>query len=336
MNKTIIIAEAGVNHCGSYERAVEMVRAAASAGADYVKFQTFKAESLVSKSAPKAGYQAENDPSSGNTQLEMLRNLELRNEDFGRLAMECRKHNIGFLSTPFDFESISYLGTLDMDFWKIPSGEVTNLPYLRAIASYGKPVVMSTGMCTMPEVEVAVKALFNAGLSRDMITLLHCNTQYPTPIADVNLRAMDALRTLGCKNVGYSDHTLGITVPLAAVALGASIIEKHFTLDRSLPGPDHKASLTPDELKDMVMGIRYVEESLGSAEKNRTQSESENVIIARRSIVAARRIEKGEILTPENLTVKRPGDGVSPMMWDSVIGTKAVKTFLPDEKIILS
>lgn len=336
MNRTIVIAEAGVNHCGSFGRAVEMVRAAAAAGADYVKFQTFKAENLVSKSAPKAEYQAENDPTSGDTQLEMLRRLELRSEDFSRLAEECNKLNIGFLSTPFDFESIRELAALDMDFWKIPSGEVTDLPYLRAIAAYGKPVVMSTGMCTLPEVEAAVNALCEAGLNRDKIALLHCNTQYPTPPADVNLRAMDSLRTLGCRTVGYSDHTLGIAVPLAAVALGATIIEKHFTLDRTLPGPDHKASLTPDELKQMVCGIRCVEQALGSAEKNRTQSESGNVAVARRSIVAARRIEKGETLTPENLTVKRPGDGLSPMLWDSVIGTPAVKNFLPDEKITLS
>lgn len=336
MSRTIIIAEAGVNHCGSFERAIEMVCAAAAAGADYVKFQTFKAENLVSKTAPKAEYQIENDPTSGNTQLEMLRHLELRSEDFHRLAEECHKLNIGFLSTPFDFDSIRELAALNMDFWKIPSGEVTNLPYLRAIAAYGKPIVMSTGMCTLPEVQAAVDALCEAGLSPDMISLLHCNTQYPTPPADVNLRAMDALRTLGCKTVGYSDHTLGIAVPIAAVALGATIIEKHFTLDRSLPGPDHKASLTPDELKQMVSGIRCVEQALGSKEKNRTQSESGNVNVARRSIVAARLIEKGEILTPDNITVKRPGDGLSPMLWDKVIGTPAAKIFLPDEKISLT
>ncbi len=336
MNGTIIIAEAGVNHCGSLGRAVEMVRAAAEAGADYVKFQTFKAENLVSKSAPKAEYQAENDPTSGNTQLEMLRRLELSDEDFSRLADECKKYGIGFLSTPFDFESIRKLAVLDMDFWKIPSGEVTDMPYLRAIAAYGKPVVMSTGMCTLPEVEAAVNVLCEAGLSRDKIALLHCNTQYPTPPSDVNLRAMSALKTLGCKTIGYSDHTLGIAVPVAAVALGAAIIEKHFTLDRSLPGPDHKASLTPAELKEMVSSIRCVEQALGSAEKNRTKSESGNVSVARRSIVAARRIEKGELFTPDNLTVKRPGDGLSPMLWDSVIGTPAAKTFLPDEKITLS
>ena len=335
MSRTIIIAEAGVNHCGSLERAVEMVRAAAAAGADYVKFQTFKAENLVSKSALKADYQTENDPASGNSQLEMLRRLELRDDDFSRLAEECRKLDIGFLSTPFDFDSIRKLAALDMDFWKIPSGEVTDLPYLRAVAAYGKPVVRSTGMCTLPEVEAAVDALCKAGLSRDMISLLHCNTQYPTPPADVNLRAMNALRTLGCKAVGYSDHTLGIAVPLAATALGAAIIEKHFTLDRTLPGPDHKASLTPAELKEMIDGIRCVEQSIGSAEKIRTQSESGNVTVARRSIVAARRIEKGEILTPDNLTVKRPGDGLSPMLWDTLIGTPAAETFLPDEKITL-
>lgn len=335
MNKTIIIAEAGVNHCGSIERAVEMIHAAAAAGADYVKFQTFKADKLVSATAPKAAYQTENDPNSGNSQLEMLRKLELKSEDFALLADECKRCGIGFLSTPFDFQSIRELAMLDMDFWKTPSGEVTNLPYLRAIAAHNKPVIMSTGMCTLAEVREAVDALCKAGLDRTQITLLHCNTQYPTPPADVNLRAMDALRTLGCAAVGYSDHTLGIAVPLAAVALGASVIEKHFTLDRSLPGPDHKASLTPEELAEMVQGIRTVEQALGSAEKVRTDSESANVEIARRSIVAARKIEKGEILNEANLTVKRPGNGLSPMLWDSVVGTTAVRDFLPDEPIQL-
>ena len=335
MSKVIVIAEAGVNHCGSLDRAIEMVRAAAESGADYVKFQTFKAEKLVSKSAPKAEYQTENDPSSGNTQLEMLKSLELRPEDFKRLAEECRKLRIGFLSTPFDSDSIRELAELAMDFWKIPSGEITNLPYLRAIAAYRRPVVMSTGMCTLDEVEQAIAALCDAGLQREMITLLHCNTQYPTPPSDVNLRAMEALASLGCHSVGYSDHTLGIAIPLAAVALGATVIEKHFTLDRTLPGPDHKASLTPSELTEMVNAIRTVELALGLPEKRRTDSESGNVSVARRSIVAAGRIRKGETLTAENLTVKRPGDGISPMEWDRVVGSKATRDYLPDEKIEL-
>ncbi len=335
MSKVIVIAEAGVNHCGSLDRAIEMVRAAAESGADYVKFQTFKAEKLVSKSAPKAEYQTENDPSSGNTQLEMLKSLELRPEDFKRLAEECRKLRIGFLSTPFDSDSIRELAELAMDFWKIPSGEITNLPYLRAIAAYRRPVVMSTGMCTLDEVEQAIVALCDAGLQREMITLLHCNTQYPTPPSDVNLRAMEVLASLGCHSVGYSDHTLGIAIPLAAVALGATVIEKHFTLDRTLPGPDHKASLTPSELTEMVNAIRTVELALGLPEKRRTDSESGNVSVARRSIVAAGRIRKGETLTAENLTVKRPGDGISPMEWDRVVGSKATRDYLPDEKIEL-
>lgn len=333
MNKIIIIAEAGVNHCGSKERAMEMIHAAAEAGADYVKFQTFKAEKLVSESAPKADYQNENDPASGATQLAMLKKLELTADDFKALADECRKEGIGFLSTPFDEESIRELSALKMDFWKIPSGEITNLPYLRAIAKHGQPVVMSTGMSSLTEVNAAVEALCAAGLTRSQITLLHCNTQYPTPPADVNLRAMETLRELGCGGVGFSDHTLGIAVPIAAAALGAEIIEKHFTLSRTLPGPDHKASLTPDELREMVSGIRTVELALGQKEKSVTPSESGNVAIARRAIVAARPIKKGETLTTENLTTKRPASGLSPMLWDSVIGTVATRDYAPDEPI---
>ncbi len=335
MSKIVIIAEAGVNHCGSKERAMEMIHAAAEAGADYVKFQTFKAEKLVSKSALKADYQAENDPTSGATQLEMLKALELTADDFKELAAECRRVGIGFLSTPFDLESIEELSALGMDFWKIPSGEITNLPYLRAIAAKGQPVVMSTGMSTLPEVNAAVQALCTGGLRRDQITLLHCNTQYPTPPQDVNLRAMEALRELGCRAVGFSDHTLGIAVPIAAAALGAEVIEKHFTLSRDLPGPDHKASLTPDELREMVSGIRTVELALGRREKTLTASESGNLSIARRAIVAAREIQQGELLTPENLTTKRPATGLSPMLWDRVINTRATRHYPPDAPILL-
>lgn len=331
--KTIIIAEAGVNHCGSRERALEMVREAAKCGADYIKFQTFKADKLVCSSAPKADYQTDNDPTSGSTQLEMLRRLELTESDFAILADESKKAGIGFLSTPFDFESIDFLATLDMDFWKVPSGEITNLPYLRRIASYGLPVVMSTGMSTLSEVSEAVNALCQAGLTKQQITLLHCNTQYPTPPSDVNLKAMDTLRQLGCNGVGYSDHTLGTAVPLAAVARGACVIEKHFTLDRNLPGPDHKASITPSELKEMIDGIRTIELALGSGEKTVTQSELGNISVARRSIVAACDIKKGEMLTEENLSVKRPGNGLSPMKWDQVVGTTAVRNFKADELI---
>ncbi|MDE6534895.1 MAG: N-acetylneuraminate synthase [Muribaculaceae bacterium] len=328
-----IIAEAGVNHCGSKERALEMVHAAAKAGADYVKFQTFKAEKLVSKSAPKAEYQAANDPTSGQTQLEMLKALELTINDFKDIADECNRCGIGFLSTPFDLDSIRELEALNMDFWKIPSGEITNLPYLRTIARQGKPVVMSTGMSSLPEINAAVQALCDAGLQRDQITLLHCNTQYPTPPVDVNLRAMESLRELGCNGVGFSDHTLGIAIPLAAAALGAEVIEKHFTLSRELPGPDHKASLTPTELAEMVNGIRTIEQALGRKEKVMTDSEKTNVSIARKSIVASREIRKGEIFSDENLTTKRPATGLSPMQWDSVIGTPARRDYLPDEPI---
>lgn len=328
-----IIAEAGVNHCGSKERALEMVHAAAEAGADYVKFQTFKAEKIVSKSAPKAEYQAANDPTSGQTQLEMLKALELTIDDFKDIANECRRCGIGFLSTPFDLDSIRELEALDMDFWKVPSGEITNLPYLRAIARQGKPVVMSTGMSSLPEINAAVHALCDAGLKRDQITLLHCNTQYPTPPVDVNLRAMESLRELGCSGVGFSDHTLGIAIPLAAAALGAEFIEKHFTLSRELPGPDHKASLNPTELAEMVNGIRTIEQALGQKEKAMTESEKSNITIARKSIVASREIKKGELFTDENLTTKRPATGISPMLWDSVIGTRARRDYLPDEPI---
>ncbi len=335
MSKVIIIAEAGVNHCGSLERALRMVDAAAAAGVDYVKFQTFKAEKLVSASAPKAGYQEANDPDSGATQLEMLRRLELTASDFTTLAARCREIGVGFLSTPFDLESICELRRLDMDYWKIPSGEITNLPYLRAIGATRRPVILSTGMSDLDEVEAALKALELAGTPRSMVSLLHCNTQYPTPMRDVNLRAMEALRTLGAASVGYSDHTLGTEVPIAAVALGARIIEKHFTLDKSLPGPDHRASLEPDELQLMVNQIRNIEQALGSADKHVSPSERPNIEVARKSIVAARNIAKGELLTEDNITVKRPGGGISPILWDQVIGTRATRDFAFDQLISL-
>lgn len=333
MSHTIIIAEAGVNHCGSPERALAMIDSAAAMGADYVKFQTFKAEALVSASAPKAAYQQENDPRSGTTQLEMLRALELSPAHFALLAQHARERGIGFLSTPFDSQSMATLAPLGMDFWKIPSGEVTNLPYLRRIAAFGMPVMLSTGMSTLQEVEAAVEALCHAGLTRGQISLLHCNTQYPTPPADVNLRAMDALRSLGCHAVGFSDHTAGIAVPIAAVALGAQIIEKHFTLSRQLPGPDHRSSLEPAEFAQMVSDIRTVEQALGTGIKAPTPSETPNINAARRSIVAARHISKGELLGPDNLTTKRPGGGLSPMLWDRVCGQKANRNYLPDEAI---
>lgn len=333
MKHTIIIAEAGVNHNGSYDRAVAMIHAAARAGVDYVKFQTFKSENLVSASAPKAEYQKRNCGGGDDSQLSMLRALELSYDDFVRLADECRLAGIGFMSTPFDLDSIDFLASLGMDYWKIPSGEITNLPYLRKIASKGGRVILSTGMSTINEVEAAVAILVEQGISRREIYLLHCTTQYPTPYADVNLRAMNALRELGCQGVGYSDHTQGIAVPVAAVALGAEIIEKHFTLDKSLPGPDHKASLDVAELTAMVQAVRATEQALGDGVKRVAEAEKANISVARKSIVAARDIAAGELFTDENLTTKRPGTGLSPMLWDTVINTPSPKDYKKDEAI---
>jgi len=329
---TIIIAEAGVNHNGSVDTAMEMVARGAEAGVDYVKFQTFKAGSLVSASAPKARYQQENCGGDG-SQLSMLRELELSGDDFVRLAGECRRRGVGFMSTPFDLGAIDLLSGLGMDFWKIPSGEITDLPYLRRIASAGGRVILSTGMSTLGEVRDAVSVLCEGGIPRSDIYLLHCTTQYPTPFEAVNLRAMDSLAALGCAGVGYSDHTRGITVPVAAVARGAVIIEKHFTLDRNMPGPDHKASLNPGELRMMVAAIRETELSLGLADKAVTEAERPNIAVARKSIVAARGIRRGEMLCDGNLTTKRPGTGLSPMRWDEVTGTAAIRDFAPDEQI---
>lgn len=331
--KTIIIAEAGVNHNGSLQRALEMVKVAADCGVDYVKFQTFRSEKLVSASAPKAEYQKTNTGDSQSSQLEMLKALELSADDFKVIAEECKRQGVGFMSTPFDLDSIDILADFNMDYWKIPSGEITNLPYLRKIASKGGRVILSTGMSTLQEVEDAVRALENGGITRHDIILLHCTTQYPTPPEAVNLRAMDALKAIGCRAVGYSDHTEGITVPIAATALGAAVIEKHFTLDETLPGPDHKASLNPEELEAMVTAIRDTEKALGSGEKVVTEVERPNITVARKSIVAARHIKAGEVFTEENLTTKRPATGLSPMQWDTVIGTVAKRDFAPDENI---
>lgn len=330
----IIIAEAGVNHNGSYERAVEMVHAAKAAGADYVKFQTAVPELVISTVAPKAEYQKETT-GEGESQLEMCRKIHLKLEDYAPLARLCREVGIGFMSTPFDLVSIDCLAEIGQDYWKIPSGEITNLPYLRKIASKGGRVILSTGMSELEEVAAAVEILERGGIPRRDIILLHCNTQYPTPYCDVNLRAMDALRSLGCGGVGYSDHALGIEVPVAAVALGARVIEKHFTLDKTLPGPDHRASLEPDELAAMVRSVRHISQALGSSEKHVSPSERPNIEVARKSIVAARDIRRGELLTEENLTVKRPGGGVSPMLWDTVIGTRAVADFPYDSLITI-
>lgn len=332
--KTIIIAEAGVNHNGDLDTARRMVRVARECGADYVKFQTAVPELVISTIAPKAEYQKE---TTGNeqSQLEMCKAIHLPLSDYAGLAKLCREEGIGFVSTPFDLVSIDCLEPLDMDFWKIPSGEITNLPYLRKIGRLGQPVIMSTGMSTLHEVEAAVRVLEQAGTPREKITLLHCTTQYPTPYPAVNLRAMEALRTLGCGSVGYSDHTVGIEVSVAAAAMGAVVIEKHFTLDKNMPGPDHRASLDPAELDALVRAVRHVDEALGDGTKNVADAERANIEVARKSIVAARPIRKGELFSEENITVKRPGNGVSPMLWDTVIGRPAPADFDYDALIYI-
>ncbi len=330
--KVIIIAEAGVNHNASMEMARQLVREAAKAGADYVKFQTAVPELVISSIAPKAAYQKETTGEE-QSQLEMCKAIHLPLDAYSELAELCKEVGIGFMSTPFDLVSIDTLVPLEMDYWKIPSGEITNLPYLRKIAGLGGKVILSTGMSTLAEVEKAVDLLVEGGISKKNIYLLHCTTQYPTPYCDVNLRAMEALKKLGTAGVGYSDHTLGIEVPIAAVALGAKVIEKHFTLDKNLPGPDHRASLEPSELARMVGAIRNIESAMGSGVKEVAGSERANIEVARKSIVAARDIKKGEIFSEENLTVKRPGNGISPMEWDSVIGQRAKKDFPYDTLI---
>lgn len=330
MDHVCIIAEAGVNHNGDLALAKRMVDAAKKAGVDYVKFQTFVPEKLVSRFAPKAKYQKENT-GTDESQLQMLKKLALTEEDFVDLRNYCSERNIGFISTPFELDSIEFLNTLDMDFWKLPSGEVTNLPYLEAIARTRKNVIMSTGMCDMEEIKAAVAVLEKNGAGE--IILLQCNTQYPTPFEHVNLGAMLDIAQKTNKRVGYSDHTNGIEIPLAAVAMGACVIEKHFTLDKTMEGPDHKASLDPEELEAMVQAIRNVEKALGTGLKEPSPSELENKSVARKSIVAARQIKKGEALTENNLTTKRPGTGISPMRWYEVIGTIAERDFEEDEII---
>lgn len=325
-----IIAEAGVNHNGSMELAKKMVDAAKAAGSDYIKFQTYVPEKLVSRYAGKAEYQKQTTD-AGESQLKMLEKLALTQEDFRELKNYCEQVGIGFISTPFDLESIEFLNGLDMDFWKLPSGEVTNLPYLEALARTGKRVMMSTGMCEMDEIRDAVRVLEKGGITD--IVLLHCNTEYPTPFEDVNLLAMRQMEdTLGYP-VGYSDHTVGIEVPIAAAALGAVVIEKHFTLDKTMEGPDHRASLEPEELAQMVRAIRNIEKSRGDGKKRRTRSEAKNCAVARKSIVAATGIKRGELFTEQNLTVKRPGTGISPMRWHEILGKKAVQDYREDELI---
>lgn len=330
---TYIIAEAGVNHNGDVEKAVQLCRAAKEAGCDAVKFQTFKADAVVTASASKADYQQ--STTGTGSQLDMIRALELPWPAFVELNRECKRLGITFLSTAFDHASLASLDALEVPAHKIPSGEITNLPYLRHVGRYGKPVILSTGMATLGEIEAALEVLEQAGTPRDRVTVLHCNTEYPTPMADVNLRAMLTIRDAFGVAVGYSDHTVGIEVAIAAVALGATVIEKHFTLDRNLPGPDHKASLEPDELKAMVAAIRNIEQVLGDGIKRPSASEAKNKPIARRSLVAACAILRGEVFSETNLAVKRPGTGLSPMRWDEVLGRRAPRDFSPDELIEL-
>lgn len=330
----IIIAEAGVNHNGDLDMALRLVDVAAEAGADFVKFQTFSADRLATANARKANYQAATT-GGDESQLAMLRRLELSAEAHAQIVARCRERSIGFLSTGFDIESVDFLIGLGIPLIKIPSGELTNLPYLRHVGALGLPTVLSTGMADLDEVAQAISALEAAGLSRKHLTVLHCTTEYPAPYADVNLCAMQAMRSAFNVEVGYSDHTIGIEVAIAAAALGARVIEKHFTLDCELPGPDHRASLTPDQLMKMVCAIRNIELALGSGDKRPTVAEVENRAVVRKSIVAARAIRAGEIFSNDNLTVKRPGTGVSPMRWDEILGQQATRDFIADELIIL-
>lgn len=329
--KVLIIAEAGVNHNGSLELAKRLVEKACEAGADMVKFQTYNTKKLVSKYAEMADYQKENTGKSG-TQEEMLSKLMLQAEDFRELADYCRTLKIGFLSTPFDIESIRLLDSMQ-HIWKVPSGEITNYPYLLEIARTRKEVILSTGMSTLEEIDAALSVLKRNGTRK--VTILHCTTNYPTFMEDVNLSAMLTLKNRFNCPVGYSDHTQGIEIPIAAVGMGAEVIEKHFTLDRKMEGPDHKASLEPNELASMVKAIRKIERALGDGVKKPTNSEKNNMIAARKSIVAAKAIRKGEIFTEENLTTKRPGNGISPMKWTEIIGSKSNKNYDEDELIIL-
>jgi N,N'-diacetyllegionaminate synthase len=334
---TLIIAEAGVNHNGELQNAFRLVDAAVDAGVDYVKFQTFKAEKLVTKTTQKAAYQVKNMGSDGDdSQFEMLKKLELSEDDHTALVEYCQKRQIRFLSTAFDNESLQYLAGLGVDLAKVPSGEITNLPYLRMVASLFKKVIMSTGMATMEEIRSAMRVLQDGGVSRENIVVLHCNTEYPTPMKDVNLLAMLRIREDLDVQIGYSDHTQGVEVPIASVALGAKVIEKHFTLDRSMPGPDHRASLEPKELKEMVRAIRNIEAAIsGSGIKEPSESELKNIKIARKSIVALKKIAKGEVFSLENIGVKRPGSGINPMRWDEVIGMMASRDFNEDDLIEL-
>lgn len=334
MDKVFIIAEAGVNHNGSMDLAKKLIDVAIESGADAIKFQTFKADKLVSKTAKKADYQKKST-AAGESQYEMIKKLELDEASHRILVSYCEKKKITFLSTPFDHESIDMLNTFGMNIFKIPSGEITNLPYLRHVGSLRKKIILSTGMSDICEVECALDVLIKSGTNKHEITVLHATTEYPCPLSEVNLHAMNTLAAKFGVSVGYSDHTQGIEVPIAAVALGASVIEKHFTLDRSMEGPDHKSSLEPNELKLMVQYIRNVEQALGDGIKRPTKSELNNIAVARKSIVASRDIKAGEIFSLESIAIKRPGTGISPMKWDDVLGTIAKRDYLADELIEL-
>ncbi|QOG03771.1 N-acetylneuraminate synthase [Flavobacterium sp. MDT1-60] len=337
MSKVIIIAEAGVNHNGDIGMAKRLIDAAVDAGVDYVKFQTFKADNLVSKEAKKATYQSVNINDGDDSQYTMLKNLELSHENHLELMSYCSEKNIKFFSTAFDMEGIKYLNDLGLSFFKIPSGEITNYPYLKAVALYKKPVIMSTGMCSEKEIENALDVLIKFGLKKEMISILHCNTEYPTPIKDVNLKAMLTIKEKFETQIGYSDHTLGIEVPIAAVALGAQIIEKHFTLDRTLPGPDHVASLEPAELKEMVKAIRNIELAIsGVGEKVPSESEKKNISIARKSLHLNKDLQKGHVITEDDLIPLRPGDGISPMEWENIIGKILITDKIKFDKLLLS
>ncbi len=331
MKNTIIIAEAGVNHNGSIEIAKKLIDAGAAAGVDYVKFQTFKSEKVISKNAKKADYQIANTADNVESQLEMVKKYELDKDTHLELIDYCNLKGVKFLSSPFDLESIDLLVELGVELFKIPSGEITNLPYLRKVASLKKDIILSTGMCNLADIETAISILVANGARRESITILHCNTEYPTPMVDVNLSAMNTIRNAFNVNVGYSDHTLGIEIPIAATALGATVIEKHFTLDRNMEGPDHIASLEPNSLTDMVKAIRNIDIALGNGIKLPSASETKNIAIARKSIVAAQDLKVGDVITEENITVKRPGSGISPLKWDELIGKKIKKNLEADE-----
>lgn len=333
MKKVLIIAEAGVNHNGSLEKAKQLIDVAVDAGVDYVKFQTINADKMVTRAAKRADYQEVNTQNS-DSHYEMLKKLELSENHHKELILYCNSKSIKFLSTAFDLESLTFLKSLGLKLAKIPSGEINNLPYLRAMAKLFPEIILSTGMANIDEIKATFRVLIENGTKLENITILHCNTEYPTPMEDVNLKAMNTIGKELNVDIGYSDHTLGIEVPIAAVAMGATVIEKHFTLDRNLPGPDHRASLEPAELKAMVAAIRNIERAIaGSGIKEPSPSEQKNMEIARKSIVARTIIKKGSLLTEQNLAIKRPGTGLSPMHWDLVLGTSAIKDFQPDEFI---